>query len=303
MITKLYSFYDTPFDHDVCHLFEHIVMRQFLDVLENNGYNRAFFGWLDGRTIDSTIFFDLGAYSDDIAHLFDTYLESLHAFDMSVVRQSLAHIEAEMECIIEVTDEDLMHNQFEWLSDILRGLDIPTDVPTVSPLKTTYEPGNFQEVAILVNVFSVPDKTRKAFLCLYPAVLDIVRSAGIDNEAAYPTGKSALAINDDGIGIGWRFTIKKNVNIKKLEDNTNQYLRNFNLKDSMKHIDEYRLSFAHDSWHNAAPIRFYEQTGIRVTRKEIAELSTDVRMMEIMNNMTVRFTPVKGKLKKIEWDY
>ena len=37
MIHKLYSAYNLPVDHDVCHLFEHLVIRRFLRAVEKSG--------------------------------------------------------------------------------------------------------------------------------------------------------------------------------------------------------------------------------------------------------------------------
>ena len=37
MIHKLYSAYYLPADHDVCHLFEHLVIRRFLRMVEKSG--------------------------------------------------------------------------------------------------------------------------------------------------------------------------------------------------------------------------------------------------------------------------
>ena len=36
IIHKLYSAYDLPADHDVCHLFEHLVIRRFLRMVEKS---------------------------------------------------------------------------------------------------------------------------------------------------------------------------------------------------------------------------------------------------------------------------
>jgi hypothetical protein len=304
MITKLYSLYDTPFDHDVCHLFEHVVLRIFLLELTKHGYKRAFFGWLNGNTIDSTVFFDLGVYSNEIAYLFDNHLKNLDNFDADLIDQSIAHIEAEMSSIITVVDKALLRKQLGQLSRIARSEDIGADIlPAETPLRVTYEPNLFEEVSVLINVFCISEKTQKAFLSLHPAILDIIRGAAIDKESAYPTGKSALAMNDDGMGIAWRFNVRKGLSVKTLEDSTKQHLEKFDLAEYAKHIDLYRNNIANDSSCNARLIQYYEQTGIRSTREELAELSTSARMVDIMNNMTVRFSPIKGKLKKIEWDY
>ena len=54
---KLYSAYDLPADHDVCHLFEHLVIRRFLRTVEKSGNERAFIGELHGTTSESSVFF------------------------------------------------------------------------------------------------------------------------------------------------------------------------------------------------------------------------------------------------------
>lgn len=301
MNTKLYSVYDLPFDHDVCHLFEHIVMREFLAKLNELGYSRAFFGWLNGHTIDSTIFFDLGAYSDNVIQLFDEHLATLRKFDSALIDRSISHVEAEMQSTIEVTDRTLLAQQLQEIACLVIKPAI-SQVPTMSPLHITYTPKLFREVAILVNVYDISEETKKAFLCLYPALLDIIRDASLDSEAAYPCGKSALAINTDGIGIAWRFAAKNTIDIAEAEYKTRHYLQRFNINKYIKHLDEYRGAFARTPGNNAMPIQFYEQTGIKSTKEELAKLATYERMTEIINAMTVRIEFVTGKLKSIEWD-
>lgn len=302
MITKLYSFYETPFSHDVCHIFEHIVLRSFLYELKKNNYNRTFFGWLRGQTIDSTLFFDFGAYSEEVAQLFDNHLSTLGDFDTDLISQSIAHVEAEMECEIEIIDKPLLMTQFEQLSDIVKNKSTKS-VSSKDPLKVKYLPGNFQEIAIVVNVFTQSESTKKAFLVLYPAVIDFIRDVALDQEAVYPTGKSALAINDDGIGIAWRFNAKKSVNIEELESATLECLQNFKATSNVKNMKNYQAYFSSNPLTNTALIEFYEQTNLKATLEELSELIAVQPLKEIMDNMTVRISLISGKLKNLEWDY
>lgn len=261
-----------------------------------------FFGWLRGQTTDSSIFFDMGAYSDTVAVLFEKHIKTMDVFDMHTISQSIAHIEAEMESIVMIEDKALLLSQFEQLSNILNDASINT-IETKSPLSIRRKASQFQNVAILVNVFSNSEAVKKSFLALHAGLLDLIREAAVDNFSAYPTGRSAIAANEDGVGIAWRFTMKKSVDIKNLEKITNTYLRNLNISDYVKGIDEYRSFFNQDTSVNSALISFYEQTGIQSTREELSELITEESFSNVIDSTIVRFSQLNGKLNGLEWDY
>lgn len=60
--------------------------------------------------IDSTIFFDLGVNTNEVAKLFDDHLQGLGAFS-----RPLAHIEMEMACTVEIINKALLGQQLEQL--------------------------------------------------------------------------------------------------------------------------------------------------------------------------------------------
>lgn len=303
MITKLYSFYDTPYDHDVCHLFEHIVLRGFLMKLARKGYDRAFFGWLNGDTVDSTIFFDLGAYSKEVIGLFDTYLSGGVVIDDDLIYRAIGHIEAEMSSTVTIADNALLKRQLQGLATIIKGGKGSELASCTSPLKVTYTPRRFEEIAILINVFTGSRETQKAFLGLHPAIMDIVRDAAIDQEAAYPTGKSSLVVNDDGIGLGWRFIVKKGADLRGLTEATTRYVQQLDLTNYTKGIGLYRESIGHDVSYSQKTMEYYKQTGIQTNRDEIARLISVDTMRDIMNAISIRFVLLRGDLKKVEWGY
>ena len=88
---KLYAFYDLPFSHDVCHLFEHIVIRRFLLSLRVAGRSRAFIGNVDGNTVESTIFFHAELYSAEDIALFEQSLYAEHPALTSALLQNRSH--------------------------------------------------------------------------------------------------------------------------------------------------------------------------------------------------------------------
>ena len=96
MIHKLYSAYDLPADHDVCHLFEHLIIRRFLRSVETSGGERAFIGSLDGTTSESSVFFDIAFFTRKSMTLFEKVIADMRPFDLTMIHESIAHIEAEM---------------------------------------------------------------------------------------------------------------------------------------------------------------------------------------------------------------
>lgn len=301
MITKLYSFYDLPFSHDTCHLFEHVLIRQFLVRLRRGGRGRAFYGWMHGQTIDSSVFFELHARSKTVVRLFEEEIANQGKYDANIIKQSILHIEAEIQAEIKVDDMQLLERQLQAIADAINDRSIHA-VPIEDSLRITPKPSMFQKVAIVINVYDISHETQKAFLCLYPLVIDIIRDTPIDNESIYPAGKSPVVANEDGMGIAYRFIMRKSIDIKLIEQLIEQNLKEFEIERYSQYLDEYRLSFAHDDWSNAAPIQFYGQVGVKTNREELARLATPAHMQEILNKLTVQVRPVMGKLKKIDWN-
>jgi hypothetical protein len=91
MIHSLYSAYDLPADHDVCHLFEHLVIRRFLRAAEKSGNERAFIGELHGTTSESSVFFDIAFFSRELITLFEKVIADVKLFDLTMIHESVAH--------------------------------------------------------------------------------------------------------------------------------------------------------------------------------------------------------------------
>ena len=111
MIHKLYSAYDLPVDHDVCHLFEHLVIRRFLRAVEKSGNERAFIGELHGTTSESSVFFDIAFFTRESITLFEKVIADVKPFDLSMIHESVVHIEAEMKASVAIWDEAELFRQ------------------------------------------------------------------------------------------------------------------------------------------------------------------------------------------------
>lgn len=299
MPAKLYSFYDLPYDHDICHLFEHVVIQQFSLELQKHGYERAFFGSLHGQTIDSSMFFDLNVYNEEIMRLFEKTIHESHRFSDEMISQSIKHIEAEICSQIMVTDRSLLKKQLQHILSKNHPNNQGALLENSLEIKET--PKLFHDVAVIINVYYISEDVRKAFLCLYPVLLDLIRDAALDDESAYPTGVSALAVKDEGIGIAQRYRIAKDVDLDQLTKATTVYLRQFDTARRAQNIAQFKKSFRRAEVYRASPIRFYEETNIETTQEELANLITVKNLDDILQKMTVEIRSVKGKLKYVEW--
>ena len=82
MIRKLYSAYDLQANHDVCHLFEHLIIRRFLRSIEKSGNERAFIGELHGTTSESSVFFDIAFFTRKSMTLFEKVIADIKPFNL-----------------------------------------------------------------------------------------------------------------------------------------------------------------------------------------------------------------------------
>ena len=106
MIHNLHSAYSLPVDHDTCHLFEHLIIRRFLKKTEKAGGNRAFAGELDGTTSKSSVFFTSALFTSESNTLFEEIINDITPFEVSLIQQSISHIEAEMQSKIDIEIAD-----------------------------------------------------------------------------------------------------------------------------------------------------------------------------------------------------
>ena len=111
MIHNLHSAYSLPADHDTCHLFEHLIIRRFLKKTEKAGGNRAFAGELDGTTSESSVFFTSALFTSESNTLFEEIINDITPFEVSLIQQSISHIEAEMQSNIDIADMTLLQEQ------------------------------------------------------------------------------------------------------------------------------------------------------------------------------------------------
>ncbi len=214
---KLYTFYDLPFSHDVCHLFEHIVIRRFLLSLRAAGRSRAFIGNVDGNTVESTIFFHAELYSaEDIALFEQSLYAEQSSINQRIVAESLAHIEAELMTVVNVQSDALLMSQLAACQRIVGGA-TGAHVSADDPLIIAESPKLFDTAVLAIETSDASDEATRSFFCFYPALLDIARDSAFDAVAAYPQQNGVFTAYQDGNVVLQQFTVKKPFDFRAAE--------------------------------------------------------------------------------------
>ena len=153
MIHKLYSAYNLPADHDVCHLFEHLVIRRFLRAAEKSGNERAFIGELHGTTSESSVFFDVAFFTRESIALFEKVIADTAPFDVSMIHESVAYVEAEMKSSVVIWDEKELRKQLARCQKAFARRRSArfgkiTEPATNPPLEIDYQPEDFIDITL-----------------------------------------------------------------------------------------------------------------------------------------------------------
>lgn len=292
MIHKLYSAYDLPADHDVCHLFEHLVVRRFLRAAEKSGNERAFVGELHGMTSESSVFFDVAFFTRESIMLFEKVIADVKPFDLSMINESVAHIEAEMKSSVVIWDEKELRKQLaRCQKDFARRrsarLGKITEPAASLPLEVDYQPEDFIDITLTVEIPDVSTQATAAFFCMYPILLDLVRSACFDRAPVYPSSHSEFTAYHDGNSVSQTYTVKKSFDWQNAGKVAQSYLRTFDPAPHASRLKDLAEAFTTDPFYNSAPIYFYQKTATPFTKEDLAKSITVANLQVILQQVVV----------------
>ena len=253
MIYKLYSAYDLPADHDVCHLFEHLVVRRFLRAAEKSGNERAFIGELHGTTSESSVFFDIAFFTRESITLFEKVIADVKPFDLSIIHESVAHIEAEMKSSVVIWDEKELRKQLArcqkaFVDHCSSSIKPKKAIKTTKnpPLEIDCQPEDFIDITLTVEIPDASTQATAAFFCTYPILLDLVRSACFDLAPVYPSSHSEFTAYHDGNSVSQTYTVKKSFDWQSAGKVAQSYLRTFDPAPHADHLNNLAEAFTTD---------------------------------------------------------
>lgn len=292
MIHKLYSAYDLPADHDVCHLFEHLVVRRFLRAAEKSGNERAFVGELHGMTSESSVFFDVAFFTRESIMLFEKVIADVKPFDLSMINESIAHIEAEMKSSVVIWDEKELRKQLARCQkdfDRRRSARLGkiTEPAASLPLEVDYQPEDFIDITLTVEIPDASTQATAAFFCMYPILLDLVRSACFDRAPVYPSSRDEFTAYHDGNSVSQAYTVKKSFDWQNAGKVAQNYLRTFDPAPHTSRLNDLAEAFTTDPFYNSAPIYFYQKTATPFTKEDLAKSITVANLQVILQQVVV----------------
>ena len=292
MIHKLYSAYNLPADHDVCHLFEHLVIRRFLRAAEKSGNERAFVGELHGTTSESSVFFDVAFFTRESIMLFEKVIADIRPFDSSTIHESVAHIEAEMKSSVVIWDETELFRQLARCQKAFANhhstkpekITEPVKNP---PLEIDYQPDDFIDITLMIEIPDSSKQATAAFFCMYPILLDLVRSACFDLAPVYPSSHSEFTAYHDGNSVSQAYTVKKSFDWQSASKVAQNYLRTFDPAPHASRLNDLAEAFTTDPFYNSAPIYFYQKTTTPFTKDDLVNSITDTNLQTILRQVAV----------------
>lgn len=292
MIHKLYSAYDLPADHDVCHLFEHLVIRRFLRAAEKSGNERSFVGELHGTTSESSVFFDIAFFTRESIALFEKAIADMRPFDLAMIRESVAHIEAEMKANVVIWDEAELFRQLARCQKAFTGrrsarLGKITEPVANPPLEIDYQPEDFIDITLTIEIPDASTQATAAFFCMYPILLDLVRSACFDLAPVYPSSHSEFTAYHDGNLASQTYTVKKSFNWQNAGKVAQNYLRTFDPAPHASRLNDLAEAFTTDPFYNSAPIYFYQKIAAPFTKDDLAKTVTSANLRAILQRAAV----------------
>ena len=292
MIYKLYSAYNLPADHDVCHLFEHLVIRRFLRAAEKSGNERAFIGELHGTTSESSVFFDIAFFTRESIALFEKAIADMWPFDLAMIRESVAHIEAEMKSSVVIWDETELFRQLARCQKAFTGrrsarLGKITEPAANPPLEIDYQPEDFIDFTLTIEISDASEQATAAFFCMYPILLDLARSACFDRAPVYPSSHSEFTAYHDGNSVSQTYTVKKSFDWQNAGKVAQSYLRTFDPAPHASRLKDLAEAFTTDPFYNSAPIYFYQKTAKPFTKEDLAKSITVANLQVILQQVVV----------------
>jgi hypothetical protein cdivTM_09431 len=294
MIHSLYSAYDLPADHDVCHLFEHLVIRRFLRAAEKSGNERAFVGELHGTTSESSVFFDVAFFTRESTTLFEKVIADVKPFDLSMIHESVAHIEAEMKSSVVIWDEKELRRQLArcqkaFVDHYSSSIKPKKAIKSTKnpPLEVDYQPEDFIDFTLTIEISDASDQATAAFFCMYPILLDLVRSACFDRAPVYPSSHSEFTAYHDGNSVSQVYTVKKSFDWQSAGKAAQSYLQAFDITPHASRLKDLAEAFTTDPFYNSAPIYFYQKTAAPFTKDDLAKTVTSANLRAILQGASV----------------
>ena len=261
-------------------------------MVEKSGNERAFIGELHGTTSESSVFFDIAFFARESITLFEKVIADVKPFDLSMIHESIAHIEAEMKASVVIWDETELFRQLARCQKAFTGrrsarLGKITEPAINPPLEIDYQPEDFIDITLTIEIPDASTQATAAFFCMYPILLDLVRSACFDRAPVYPSSHSEFTSYHDGNSVSQAYTVKKSFDWQNAGKVAQNYLRTFDPAPHASRLNDLAEAFTTDPFYNSVPIYFYQKTVVPFTKDDLAKTVTSANLRAMLQGVRV----------------
>ena len=155
------------------------------------------------------------------------------------------------------------------------------------PLEIDYQPEDFIDITLTVEIPDASEQATAAFFCMYPILLDLVRSACFDRTPVYPSSHSEFTAYHDGNSVSQNYTVKKTFDWQNAGKTAQNYLQAFDITPHASRLKDLAEAFTTDPFYNSAPIYFYQKTATPFTKEDLAKSITVANLQVILQQVVV----------------
>lgn len=295
--TGLYRLHDPNMDWGAAHLYEHLLIQSFHDVVVANGYSPYLYGWVGGETFEGVMFIEYGFYNPDIEKLFVKFIQQTPRVDLAMLKNEILRAEAEDMVLIDVSDFEQLTLRLESM-DKAKFIDVETDSDieqinsisgAQSVIREKRSKKSFRQVTVAVGLPSGSLEDKVLFTRLTPIIFDAI-NARLFNEGMYQNEVSWPVYNrpHDAMLSHAIYTVKKSTATNKdVRLAAEEALAGVQIKNHEKELEYYIQGFMiTPNWHTF-PIDYFRYAGLFASRKRIGQLFTPENVERVISNLKV----------------
>ena len=279
MLTSFNIFTRPETPQDILHIYEHLLINQFYIELGNTSIPRYLAGWLNADTYDGVIMFDGGFYHRSLQRLWQNILKRRHHnFSPTALKSVLGVIELEDQCQIKIANKSAL------LAQINQNFTTPF-IPI--ELSTTTSKAH-RSVKLTVSLDSTDISLQKFFLRFYVVLSDLISATLSQKLPCYRTDNELIHRVGDHLCFNSAFSCDGAISDKEILNIVNSAIHSIDITTNYKHIKTLFRAFATEPLWQNHPIKFYEDTDIITTNKEVASLLSPSNIKSTLASISVQ---------------
>lgn len=288
---KLYQLDTSHAQWQVAHLFEHLVIRGYYELLKQRDIRSEGVVWITGETFEDRLYIDAGFYDTDLLRIFETYTSEPKHFTDENIEFALATMSAEDRITLTVIDKSLLHRQLKELDKSLHIQESVSDDTSIwhDTLHEQKAAKHYRDITVVTHFRGLDEEEQKLLLRLYVFFIDINEEAVFDLPGIYHKGTSILAKHGDEMAFVTIYAVHNDHKITDLKKRfaditfTDADILALDTQVS-QHLEGYA---SEQLWRNM-PVEYYRNTGIATTTEEIAGLYTTERLRALYTKVSRR---------------